>query len=99
MKPKTKMIFRRYPNGAICALMPEVPADVRGLYCTSYERHGQHGSADARGVIEKTTLATRKERAPLARELRRIGYRIEFRSRVGRNAMQKRLAEVRDHRA
>jgi hypothetical protein len=38
---------------------------------------GQHGAADYHGVIQHTIPARRPEYAVLARELRRIGYRLK----------------------
>jgi hypothetical protein len=40
---KTKVLFRRWSNGQIIALFPEIPHDVNGIYCSSYEAAGHPG--------------------------------------------------------
>ncbi len=42
----TIVIFRRDKEGIIFALMPELPADNQGWYCTCYQHIGQHCAAD-----------------------------------------------------
>ena len=49
------VVFRRWQNGDVIALFPELPADLYGEYCDAYEHVGQHGGADFFGVIQKTT--------------------------------------------
>ena len=49
------VVFRRWQNGDVIALFPELPADLYGEYCDAYEHVGQHGGADYFGVIQKTT--------------------------------------------
>lgn len=79
MRKYTRMIFRAFPDGAVIALIPGVPAN-RG-FVMSYMHVGQHSEADP-GIVHRTRLATPKQRAPLARELRgiygpiRIGKRL-----------------------
>jgi hypothetical protein len=72
------VVFRRWddPSGDVIALFPEIPADIEGQYCLSYEHVGQHGGADYRNVIANTVPAPVKEAARLARELELIGYRV-----------------------
>ena len=77
MIPATVVVFRRWKeNGGIVALFPELPSDIYGCYCESYEHVGQHSGADYFGVIQHTVPAKRKEAARLARELRLIGYKL-----------------------
>lgn len=84
----TKMVFRRwktprgsgYEEGSLIALMPEIPVDERGYECDSYERMGQHGSADYEHVISATVPANpwaSKEGLDLMRELEDRGYRVQ----------------------
>ncbi len=71
------VVFRRWRDtGDAVALFPEIPADIRGQYCSSYEHIGQHGAADYYGVIQDTTPVGPRECAELAEELRRIGYNL-----------------------
>ena len=71
------VVFRRWrDSGSVIALFPEIPADIQGRYCVSYEHIGQHGAADYNGVILATTPVNPREYADLAEELRRIGYNL-----------------------
>lgn len=80
-EPLTRVIFRRYRDGSIVALFPEIPADHTGRYCTCYVHVGQHSAADYTGVIDQTRPATVKEYDALRRELEQIGYRLQIRRR------------------
>lgn len=72
-----RVVFRRWRDGGgVIALFPELPADIHGRYCDSYEHVGQHGGADYHGVVRHTAPATPEESAALAAELARIGYRL-----------------------
>lgn len=80
MDAKTIVVFRRYKDGQIIALMPELPWDQRN-HCTSYMNIGQHGGAAYYGVIAQTKPAQPAEYAPLLRELESIGYHVVVRAR------------------
>lgn len=69
-----KVLFRKWPDGEIVALFPEIPADVNGWSCTAYSRVGQHGGANASRVVGDTKAAKPDEYAELLGELGRIGY-------------------------
>lgn len=84
----TKVIFRKWNSGEVIALFPEVPHDVHGIYCSSYQHTGQHGAASPDSVTLMTTLATPSEYNDLFMELQRIGYKLDVRSRISRNAYQ-----------
>jgi hypothetical protein len=96
MTDKTKMIFRTYLNGGdVVALMPEVPHDRNGYYCVSYQRVGQHGAAST-GIVEAhTTPATPDERAPLMRELTKMGYAVTVCYRESRKMRAARMDAAR----
>ena len=99
MKTKsTPVIFRTWPKGprsAVIALFPCEAASVgQPWLCSSYEHIGQHGAADPHGVVADTRPATPAEWCPLARELRRIGYRLRVLRRVPRNAYDLRRAQL-----
>jgi hypothetical protein len=71
------VVFRRWKDcGGIIALFPEVPADIFGDFCESYEHVGQHGGADYNGVIQNTVPVRADECADLREELTRIGYSL-----------------------
>ena len=79
MKTRTRVIFRKYPNGEIIALFP----DMEESYSTigSYLHVGQHGDADYSWVTQNTKLATPLEYADLERELTGMGYRLKITKR------------------
>jgi hypothetical protein len=79
---KTVVIFRKWPNGDIIALMPELPGTHDPRTCTSYEHIGQHSAADYAHCIAATKRATAAECLDLARELRQVGYKLAVRDRA-----------------
>ena len=95
MKP-TPVIFRtwRAHPRTVLALFPHDPGTNNPGTCSSYEHVGQHGSADPHGCIRITRPATRAEWQPLARELRRLGYRLRIMRRIPRNAYDLRRAQL-----
>lgn len=97
--PKTKVIFRRLTDygsaeGFVIALFPTLPGTYDPSTCGSYMHLGQHGSASA-DLTLYSRPATPKEYAPLARELRAIGYKLDVRLRTGRADYQARKAAIR----
>ena len=73
-KDMTKVIFRKWPGGDVIALFPDIPADIDGRYCMSYQHFGQHGGADYAGVMTRTLPAGLDEYRSLFMELVSIGY-------------------------
>jgi hypothetical protein len=73
-EPRTKVVFRKWPDGNIIALFPQIASDVFGYSCQSYEHVGQHGGADYSGVVQRTTPAKPHEFSDLKQELERRGY-------------------------
>lgn len=76
---KTKVIFRKFPEGDVIAYFPEVPFDGAAKFCMSYQHVGQHGGASPSLSITKP--ASPDEYAGLQRELESIGYDLEIRTR------------------
>ena len=75
-----KTIFRKFKNGKIIALFPEIQGNRYEVL--SYMSLGQHAGADYSGVIKVTKPATPEEYAPLLQELKAIGYtNIKFNKR------------------
>jgi len=75
----TRVVFRKWKEtGDILALFPDIPDDVEGLYCTSYERIGQHGGATYSYCIEQTTPASQEEYASLKEELESEPYNYKL---------------------
>ena len=75
---KTKTIFRKFPEGDIIALFPEIPGTNEYWTCQSYQHIGQHGACDTIGITMITKPATKEESAGLFNELKRIGYDMEM---------------------
>lgn len=85
MVPSDLVVFRRWrDSGDVIALFPELPADIHGRYCDSYEHIGQHGGADFHGVIQQTKPCSSEASADLAAELRTIGYNLRPSRRISR---------------
>lgn len=78
---KTKVIFRKFKNGEIIALFPELK-EGRGLIL-SYMHIGQHGAASPE-IVRDTKPATSEQFAPLYNELTGIGYLLDVRKRLTR---------------
>jgi len=92
---KTKIIFRKYKEGDIVALFPELPGSNDYGTCTLYQHIGQHGHADINGVIDCTTLVTEQEYAPLFAELTAIGYNLQVCKRYTYKMQSVRIAECK----
>ncbi len=78
----TIVVFRVDRQGIVFALLPELPADNHGGYCTCYEHVGQHSSADYFACVASSRPATPTEYADLANELEQRGYGLDIRERV-----------------
>jgi len=72
-----------------------VPSDVRGTYCLSYERIGQHGAACPQGVVSRTRAAKPDEYQELKLELERIGYTLKVCQRIPMHAYEKRVRSIK----
>jgi hypothetical protein len=92
--PHDLVVFRRWKDiYEVIALFPEIPTDIHGWYCNSYEHIGQHGGADYCGVVMQTQPARPEEFASLARELTLIGYAIRpIRRASARHHQRRRVA-------
>ena len=69
----TKVVFRKFKDGQIIALFPDIIADRLGNI-VSYMHIGQHSSA-SKDIVDITKLASYEEYAPLLKELKRMGYK------------------------
>lgn len=75
---KTKVIFRKFKNGDIIALFPELAGTFNPDSCQSYMHIGQHGAAGS-NIVQDTKPATDIEYATLQDELERdIGYDLQI---------------------
>lgn len=94
-KQKTDVIFRQWPDGDVIAIFPGVPGTPDPGSCLSYERIGQHGSADLKAVIRRTRPATGPAAVGLCRELRSIGYDLDIVRRATRRHRRQREEQLR----
>lgn len=78
-KDTTKVVFRKFKDGEIIALFPEMKE--HGGMIMSYMHVGQHGPAST-AIVNDTKLATAQEFGPLFMELEAIGYRLAVRKRI-----------------
>lgn len=91
-----KVIFRKWPDGQVDALFPEIPYDDRGWSCVVYSRLGQHGGANCSIVIDRTAPAKPDEYQSLLEELGKIGYkRLRVVQRMDRRMLKKRQDRAR----
>lgn len=101
-EPVTVVVFRRWRDGrkTAFALFPEIPHDAYGVYCSSYERIGQHAAADADGCVRRTDPANPQDQdvRELAVELRRIGYRLKIATKLHQSYREKRHAAAKAYR-
>lgn len=73
----TKVIFRKFSDGSIIALFPEL-TDNKKYTVLSYMQVGQHSDVDYQNVISQTKLATENEYKALKEELMSIGYELNI---------------------
>lgn len=93
----TPVVFRtwRAAPSTVLALFPFDLGTNNPGTCSSYEHVGQHGSADPFICRDgRTRPATRAEWRPLARELRRVGYRLRVLSRIPSTAYASRQSQL-----
>ena len=90
------VVFRKWKRvNVVIALFPEIPSDILGRYCESYEHVGQHGVADYHGVVLHSRPATPTESADLRRELESIGYKLRLINRASAVHHERRRALTR----
>src|SRR4051794_31028679 len=91
------VIFRRFPDGGVIALFPNLAAVCNDPWpCTSYMHVGQHGAADPR-IVYDTRPANPHKYAPQKDELEQIGYPLEARQRSPSDAHSRRKADLQSH--
>lgn len=72
-KQPTVVLFRKYQNGEVVALFPDIPFDDKGNV-SCYSHIGQHSAADYEGVIADTLPASQPEYRTLLEELKKAKY-------------------------
>ncbi len=68
------VIFRKYSDGAIIALFPDLYCDDARRFCESYMHVGQHSGASYIDVVAITKRATPAEYQELKEQPERAGY-------------------------
>ena len=93
---KTKVIFRKFSDGDIIALFPELPGNNNPYEtCESYMHVGQHGAASV-DLTDVTTLAKPEEYASLLSELESIGYNVQVAYKFTQKDLQKRIKATKN---
>lgn len=77
---KTIVVFRKFKEGDVIALFPEIPGSSK-YDCLSYMTIGQHSSASLE-IVRETTLAKPEEYKNLKNELEEIGYNLVVKSKI-----------------
>jgi len=76
---KTKVMFRKFSDGEIIALFPEL--FEKNDCCLSYMHIGQHSAASYE-LVHDTELANETEYKPLYDELETLGYNLQVCKRL-----------------
>ena len=69
-----KVVFRKFNDGEIIALFPQIKFGCPHYEIMSYMHIGQHSEVDHHAVVEQTTLATEEEYQALLNEIKNIYY-------------------------
>lgn len=88
---KTKVIFRKFNNGEVIAIFPELPGDMNKYSCLNYMHIGQHGCGDC--SLDGTLPANEKEYRELLIELYEIGYNLHICKRISQKMNNNRIAQ------
>lgn len=74
---KTKVVFKKFPEGDIIALMPEEKYQLdQETSIMSYMHIGQHGDA-CPSLVKELDAATPSEYYDLKQELESLGYNLK----------------------
>jgi hypothetical protein len=83
----TKVVFRKFKDGVVIAVFPEVSYNY--VHLMSYQHEGQHGDC-VPWISSFTKPATPAEYAPLLSELKSIGYDdLQIMKRINLNARRR----------
>lgn len=86
-----KVIFRKWNDGEVIALFPEIAVDSIGYNCQSYIHIGQHGAASPHVILRDTKPAAPDEYKNLYNELVKIGYNLRVIKRFRYSSQQIRM--------
>ena len=82
-KEITKVVFRKFKEGDVIAILFSIPDVNRGNYMC-YQHIGQHSECDAL-IANWTKPASEDEYKNLKTELESIGYNLKVYKRIQRN--------------
>ena len=71
-KELLKVVFRKFNNGEIIALFPDIKFGCPYYQIMSYMHIGQHDEVDHHAILEQTKLATEEEYQTLLNEIKNI---------------------------
>ena len=88
---QTLVIFRKYREGDIVALFPEIASDMDYVdYCKGFPE----GSYNIGDVMCETTPATPKEYSKLAKRLRQLDYNLKVVKQFEFEHVQARINQI-----
>ena len=90
---KNKVMFRKFKDGDVIALFPEMLGNYHPYTCGSYRHFGHRGSTSV-NIIQCTKPAKQEEYAGLKKELELIGYELEIVKRLTAKSTQVRKSQV-----
>ena len=67
-----KVVFRKFNDGEIIALFPQIKSGCPYYQIMSYMHIGQHTEVDHHAILEQTKLATKEEYQTLLNEIKSI---------------------------
>ena len=88
-----KVIFRKFEDGQVIAIFPEVPATMHVDECLSYMHIGQHGAC-SESLIDELERAKSSEYGDLFDELESIGYKLHIVEDISPEMIKIRVREL-----
>ena len=77
-KELLKVVFRKFEDGEVIALFPEIKFGCPHYKIMSYMHVGQHGEVDYQAVTKITKLATKEDYQSLLKEIASIYHEYEI---------------------
>ena len=78
---KTVVVFRKFLDGDVIAIFPEMQANEKPCDCGSYMHIGQHGAVSYL-FTRASKPASPEEYADLKVELESIGYNLDIKKKI-----------------
>lgn len=77
-KENLQVVFRKFNNGEVIALFPQIRFGCPHYKIMSYMHIGQHGEVDHHAVIQQTKLANEEDYTSLLKEIKSIYHDYEI---------------------